>query len=85
MFSKMGNHKQALEIYVFKLHDTAKAEEYCNQTHLEETINGDSKHRLRRKSTNDPVDEQPSIYHILLNLYLNPPKERRRCGRQQLN
>lgn len=74
VFSKMGNHKQALEVYVFKLHDTAKAEEYCNQTHLEESMNDNSKPASRRKSTTDPVDEQPSIYHILLNLYLNPPK-----------
>jgi len=27
----MGQHKQALEIYVFKLEDYAKAEEYANQ------------------------------------------------------
>jgi len=75
LFNKMGNHKQALEVYVFKLHDTAKAEEYCNQTHLEASLNDDSKVAAsRRKSTTDPVDEQPSIYHILLNLYLNPPK-----------
>jgi hypothetical protein len=74
VFSRMGNHKQALEVYVFKLHDTAKAEEYCNQTHLEERMNDDSKPASRRKSTTDPVDEQPSIYHVLLNLYLNPPK-----------
>lgn len=26
-FSKMGQHRQALEIYVFKLHDPEKAEE----------------------------------------------------------
>ncbi|KEF58123.1 6-phosphofructo-2-kinase/fructose-2,6-bisphosphatase [Exophiala aquamarina CBS 119918] len=75
LFSKMGNHKQALEVYVFKLRDTAKAEEYCNQTHLETSLNDDGKvTSSRRKSTTDPVDEQPSIYHILLNLYLNPPK-----------
>ena len=74
VFSKMGNHKQALEIYVFKLQDPAKAEEYCNQTHLDETMNDSSKSIPRRKSTTDPMDEQPSIYHILLNLYLNPPK-----------
>jgi len=30
VFSKMGQHKQALEIYVFKLEDYAKAEEYAN-------------------------------------------------------
>ena len=28
LFSKMGQHKQALEVYVFKLQDHAKAEEY---------------------------------------------------------
>jgi len=75
VLSKMGNHKQALEIYVFKLRDPGKAEEYCNQTYLDETINGTSKLSLRRKpSATDPVDEQSSIYHVLLNLYLHPPK-----------
>ena len=28
VFSKMGQHRQALEIYVFKIEDYAKAEEY---------------------------------------------------------
>ncbi len=28
MLSNMGNHKQALEIYVFKMQDYGKAEEY---------------------------------------------------------
>ncbi|KIW72699.1 hypothetical protein PV04_00876 [Phialophora macrospora] len=75
VFSQMGNHKQALEIYVFKLRDPAKAEEYCNQTHLEETSKGPGRASARRRSsTTDPTDEEPSIYHILLNLYLNPPK-----------
>jgi hypothetical protein len=74
VFSKMGNHKQALEIYVFKLHDPARAEEYCNQVHLDETVQNNSKQSTRRKSTTDPVDERPSIYHVLLNLYLHPPK-----------
>ncbi|KAJ5787008.1 hypothetical protein N7457_001998 [Penicillium paradoxum] len=36
LFSKMGQHRQALEIYVFKLEDHGKAEEYCNQIHLAE-------------------------------------------------
>jgi Vam6/Vps39-like protein vacuolar protein sorting-associated protein 39 len=74
VFSHMGNHKQALEIYVFKLHDPAKAEEYCNQTHLEESNRAISRTARKKSSTTDPVDEEPSIYHILLNLYLNPPK-----------
>ena len=75
VFSQMGNHKQALEIYVFKLHDPGKAEEYCNQTHMEEANKGPGRANSRRRpSTTDPVDEEPSIYHLLLNLYLNPPK-----------
>jgi Vam6/Vps39-like protein vacuolar protein sorting-associated protein 39 len=79
VFSKMGQHKQALEIYVFKLKDFAKAEEYCNRAHLTEdtAIAGATSMKsayARRKSTVDPVDEKPSIYNTLLNLYLNPPK-----------
>ncbi len=73
LFSKMGNYKQALEIYVFNLNDTAKAEEYCNQLYLE-AMSDTRKAASRRMSTIDPIDEAPSIYHDLLNLYLNPPK-----------
>jgi tetratricopeptide (TPR) repeat protein len=79
VFSKMGQHKQALEIYVFKLKDFAKAEEYCNRVHLTEDtatagVTSMKSPYARRKSTVDPVDEKPSIYNTLLNLYLNPPK-----------
>jgi Vam6/Vps39-like protein vacuolar protein sorting-associated protein 39 len=74
VFSKMGQHKQALEIYVFKLHDAAKAEEYCNRVHLTEDTVATTLPPSRRKSTTDPESEQPSIYHTLLGLYLKPPK-----------
>ena len=79
VFSKMGQHKQALEIYVFKLKDFAKAEEYCNRVHLTEDsapagVTSMKSVFARRKSTVDPVDEKPSIYNTLLKLYLNPPK-----------
>ncbi|KAI5306511.1 Vacuolar morphogenesis protein 6, partial [Ascosphaera pollenicola] len=33
LFSKMGQHKLALETYVFKLEDPVKAEQYCNKIH----------------------------------------------------
>ncbi|ETS80902.1 hypothetical protein PFICI_08431 [Pestalotiopsis fici W106-1] len=33
VFSKMHQDKQALEVYVFKMRDYAKAEEYCNRVH----------------------------------------------------
>jgi Vam6/Vps39-like protein vacuolar protein sorting-associated protein 39 len=79
VFSKMGQHKQALEIYVFKLKDFAKAEEYCNRVHLTEDtapveVTSMKSQYTRKKSTVDPMDEKPSIYNTLLNLYLNPPK-----------
>ena len=80
LFSKMGNFKQALELYIFKLEDTAKAEEYCNQLYVE-AMNDHSRSLARRRSSTDPTDEEPSVYHMLLNLYLNPPKgESKRWG-----
>ncbi|KAK8085960.1 hypothetical protein PG994_000934 [Apiospora phragmitis] len=33
ILSNMGSHKQALDIYVFKMQDYGKAEEYCNRIH----------------------------------------------------
>ena len=78
VFSKMGQHKQALEIYVFKLNQPVKAEEYCNRIHLQEDKAATSQTPSRRKSTADPLDEQPSIYNTLLKLYLNPPKSEKR-------
>lgn len=73
VFSKMGQHKQALEIYVFRLRNAAKAEEYCNHVHLTEDTVATTLPPSRRKSTTDPESDQPSIYHTLLGLYLNPP------------
>lgn len=73
VFSKMGQHKQALEIYVYKLRDAGKAEEYCNRVHLTEDTVATTLPPSQRKSTTDPESEQPSIYHTLLGLYLNPP------------
>ena len=74
VFSKMGQHKQALEIYAFKLRNAAKAEEYCNHVHLTEDTVATTLPPSRRKSTTDPESDQPSIYQTLLGLYLNPPK-----------
>ncbi|CAK7219371.1 Vacuolar morphoproteinsis protein 6 [Sporothrix bragantina] len=38
VLSNMGQHKQALEIYVFKMKDYDKAEEYCNRAHLAQEL-----------------------------------------------
>jgi hypothetical protein len=63
VLSNMGQHKQALEIYVFKMKDFAKAEEYCNRVHLSQN---------NPNPTDDSDDSAPSIYHTLLSLYLQP-------------
>ncbi|KAL2788388.1 HbrB-domain-containing protein [Aspergillus keveii] len=72
LFSKMGQHRQALEIYVFKIEDYDKAEEYCNHLHRTEdtpTPSGPA----AEYSALAPSDEGPSIYLTLLSLYLTPP------------
>ncbi|KAJ5728085.1 hypothetical protein N7493_004415 [Penicillium malachiteum] len=58
VFSKMGQHRQVLEIYVFKLENHEKAEEYCNQVHLAEATE---------------KEPEQSIYLTLLSMYLAPP------------
>ncbi|KAF8252217.1 hypothetical protein K440DRAFT_536518 [Wilcoxina mikolae CBS 423.85] len=64
VLSKMGRHKAALEIYVFKLNDHAKAEEYCMRVH-----------RFGPSPTATAMDSvtTETVYHILLSLYLRPP------------
>ncbi|KAF3482698.1 uncharacterized protein GIQ15_02022 [Arthroderma uncinatum] len=72
--SKMGQHKQVLEIYVFKLNNPAKAEEYCNRTHLQDDTY--TKQRAVPYGSSPAIEDEesrPSIYHTLLSLYLSPP------------
>ncbi|KAL8703798.1 MAG: hypothetical protein Q9201_003013 [Fulgogasparrea decipioides] len=73
VLNKMGQHRQALDIYVFKLRDPNKAEEYCNQVQLAETSSPTLPHRGRRSPATDLEDKTTSIYHMLLSLYLSPP------------
>ncbi|KAK7183850.1 hypothetical protein DPSP01_004472 [Paraphaeosphaeria sporulosa] len=80
VLSKMGNHKQALQIYVFDMKDYDKAEEYCNATYLS-TVPASPIHSSSFHPSSTPapapqplVDgDEPSIYHTLLSLYLSPP------------
>ncbi|KAK4943219.1 Vacuolar morphogenesis protein 6 [Elasticomyces elasticus] len=88
VLSAMGNHKQALQIYVFQLVDYAKAEEYCNRVYLSSNITSTSSFPSSQTSNTispsttlerpfipfDPEESaQPNIYTILLSLYLRPP------------
>lgn len=71
VLSKMNQHRQALHIYVFKLNDTVKAEEYCNEVYLQQ-----SSSQNRKKNgvqTEDATSETNTIYTTLLGLYLTPP------------
>ncbi|MCJ1317667.1 Vacuolar morphogenesis protein 6 [Xylographa vitiligo] len=73
VLGNMREHRQALLIYVFKLRDPEKAENYCNQIYLTETSPTSSPARTRRRSTSNDDDSPPSIYHSLLSLYMSPP------------
>ncbi|KAF1938106.1 hypothetical protein EJ02DRAFT_458131 [Clathrospora elynae] len=75
VLSKMGQHKQALAIYVFQLKDYKKAEEYCNQVYIAPPTPSSpmlSSHSSPN-SASHIEDTEPSIYHVLLALYLTPP------------
>lgn len=88
VFSKMGQHRQALEIYVFKLEDYAKAEEYvctpygvyahanplryCNHLHKTEETTSTEATPPRGAALPDS-EVKPSIHLTLLSLYLSPP------------
>ncbi|KAI5799889.1 vacuolar sorting protein 39 domain 2-domain-containing protein [Geopyxis carbonaria] len=64
VLSKMGRHKAALEIYVFKLFDHEKAEAYCTSVHLSSPST----------AYETPTADSPAtVYHTLLSLYLRPP------------
>ena len=73
VLSNMGQHKQALDIYVFQLKDADKAEEYCNQIYLTQTATAPAATPHGGATDIDPNDAPPSIYHTLLSLYLSPP------------
>lgn len=81
VLSNMGQHKQALEIYVFKLKDFEKAEEYCNYIHLLSSSSNPSpvstpiptSQGARSRASTSAAEDAPSIYHTLLSLYLTPP------------
>ncbi|KAF4587616.1 AvaB protein [Ophiocordyceps camponoti-floridani] len=71
VLSNMGEHREALEIYVFRMKDYAKAEEYCNRLYK-------AKEATRSSVADSPASLAPedpakSIYHTLLSLYLKPP------------
>ncbi|CAK4033535.1 Vacuolar morphogenesis 6 [Lecanosticta acicola] len=80
--SAMGNHKQALEIYVFRIQDYEKAESYCNKTYLEQQadqepcrLDSNTSHKKSSFKTFESEDltDTPNVFAILLGLYLKPP------------
>ncbi|KAJ5038022.1 uncharacterized protein L3040_006895 [Drepanopeziza brunnea f. sp. 'multigermtubi'] len=77
VLSNMGQHKQALEIYVFKIKAFGKAEEYCNHIHKTQQDSAIASPLQTRRgsfaSSDREDDDTPSIYHTLLSLYLTPP------------
>ncbi|KAI6847384.1 hypothetical protein KC332_g2305 [Hortaea werneckii] len=99
VLSAMGNHKQALTIYVFQLQDYAKAEDYCNRTYLAEQasehdaslVNGSARHEnpaMFRRPTSEADDTgaaRSNIFATLLGLYLKPPQNEEKRWPQALD
>ncbi|RKF60526.1 Vacuolar morphogenesis protein 6 [Erysiphe neolycopersici] len=79
VLNNMGQHKEALEIYVFKTKDYRKAEEYCNNVYLSShkgtrtNVNSD-KLPTSALSQNEKQSDSISIFQTLLSLYLTPPR-----------
>ncbi|KAM0201697.1 hypothetical protein ACHAPA_003792 [Fusarium lateritium] len=72
VLSNMSQHKQALEIYVFKMKDYQKAEQYCNRINSTQDTAPSSQPNSKDDKGDDPESTTPSIYHTLLSLYLQP-------------
>lgn len=79
--SALGQHKQALSIYVFQIKDYEKAENYCNKSYIEQQadhqaclLDGTTTHEKPYRPF-EPEDSsvKPNIFAILLGLYLRPP------------
>ncbi|KAF2760489.1 hypothetical protein EJ05DRAFT_531035 [Pseudovirgaria hyperparasitica] len=75
VLSSMGQHKQALQIYVFNIQSPQKAEEYANEIYRSTHPALDStSHPLHATPDTSPDDDaDPGIYLTLLALYLAPP------------
>ncbi|KAL1590923.1 hypothetical protein WHR41_00116 [Cladosporium halotolerans] len=72
VLSAMGNHKQALAIYVFQVKDYAKAEDYCNRIYLSEQACLLDATKAHAKPIHDETSK-PNVFALLLGLYLSPP------------
>ncbi|CZT24427.1 related to PHO87 protein [Ramularia collo-cygni] len=81
VYSALGQHKQALSIYVFQIQDYEKAENYCNKGYIEQQaerqaclLDGTTTHEKPHRAF-EPEDSstKPNIFAILLGLYLRPP------------
>lgn len=94
VLSAMGNHKQALSIYVFQVQDYEKAEAYCNKIYAAEQaeqqaclIDGSALHEKPplNRSTTDTSKDKPNIFATLLGLYLRPPSNEQKRWPQALD
>lgn len=73
VLSAMGNHKQALAIYVFNLNDYSKAEDYCNKIYLSEVQTSDTCLVDSSKMHSTEDSSKANVFAMLLGLYLSPP------------
>jgi len=83
VYKAMGNHKEALSIYVFRLKDFEKAEAYCDDIYS----SGNTRQTSIQSARPSPItptspppssldgskNQEDNIYLTLLSLYLRPP------------
>ncbi|KAK6500902.1 Vacuolar morphogenesis protein 6, variant 2 [Arthrobotrys conoides] len=62
ILSRLGEHRQALEIFVFRMQDFSKAEAYCNRIY-----------QLSPPASDPAETPTETVYSILLSIYLDPP------------
>lgn len=77
----MGNHKQALQIYVFQIRDYTKAENYCNKIYLQQSSSVSGTSNLASPSlstTTSPLASPPAFGTLnrRLGLPLMPTNEK---------
>ncbi|KAK5709665.1 Vacuolar morphogenesis protein 6 [Elasticomyces elasticus] len=92
VLSAMGNHKQALSIYVFQLKGYTKAEQYCNDIYLRQQQDGVGEeaclvesHAMHEKSVVHEQSEKDNVFAMLLGLYLRPPTSEEKRWPQALD
>ncbi|KAK0653221.1 Vam6/Vps39-like protein [Lasiodiplodia hormozganensis] len=82
VLSKMGQHKQALQIYVFQIEDYDKAEEYCNHVFLTASQQPAFVTPLSRPQSRQQGSSQPPLFGMSQQPLFGTPSSRPQSRQQ---